>query len=215
VSSVTSSPMPVPNLAGLLSKPSRRARTSLVETPPSDLSFRQADETSETPDQFLPEQPAETPPDPAVTQPATKRLPKTRRSARTPNHEPPKVMDQTLKGRSGREYKQSISYSLPRSIYEAVSQAAQSRQTTITALILEALNSTHKRLGDYLTNADEKSADDLFSMAESRTVVEPVTTSTIRVTDSQLGAMKMLSDRYSVPRTKLLAAALSLYLGPP
>jgi hypothetical protein len=83
---------------------------------------------------------------------------------------------------------------------------------SITALILQSLNATHQELGEYFGVQDPLSDSDLFSLPDDRAANEPIITSTIRVTDDQLSAMKMLAARYGVPRTKLLATALTVHL---
>ncbi len=196
MSRVTPSPMPTPDLAGLLRRTPDPPPpvASPEEEPPADL----RDEPSETDDSTSAA---------AGTAPAQPK----RRPPRTAASSKP-----TLGPEPGRrQYLRSIAVYLPRSVHQQLRTQAAARGTTATALMLEAVNSTHDRLADTLARAqvDEDSAHNLFDIPQARGVSEPTVQTTIRVTDSQHQALAALAATHDVNRSQLITAALRLYLG--
>lgn len=112
-----------------------------------------------------------------------------------------------------REYLRSIAVYLPRSVHQHLRAQAVARGTTATALMLEAVNSTHDRLTAPLAKVQIKDdGANLFDIPQARTVSEPTMQTTIRVTDSQHQALAALATTYDVNRSQLITAALRLYL---
>jgi len=117
---------------------------------------------------------------------------------------------------SGHQYLRIKSIYLPRSLHQRLGQQAISRKTTRTALILTAVNQTHSRLGSYLATETASSgggdADDLFDIPQHRKDAEPAVQTTIRITDRQHKAIENLVAELGTNRSRLVAAALTLYL---
>lgn len=113
----------------------------------------------------------------------------------------------------GRQYKSPKQVYLPRSLHQRCLAVADERSTTMTALILQAVNATHQRLDDVL-RADDESASpgDLFAIPQATAATEPSVQTTMRLTDQQLAVLDDLARRYQTKRSRLLAAALRLYL---
>lgn len=114
---------------------------------------------------------------------------------------------------AARFYLQTISISLPRSVHERLGDAAIEQGSTRTALILTAVNATHQTLGAALANESDLATDELFVIPQNRQRAEPTVETTIRVTDSQLGALQKLVADHSTTRSKLITTALLLHLG--
>lgn len=196
MSGVTPSPMPTPDLAGLLRRtpdPPPPVASPEEEPPPAEL----RDEPSKTDDSTSAA---------AGTAPAQpKRPPRTAASSKP-----------TLGPEPGRrQYLRSIAVYLPRSVHQQLRAQAAARGTTATALMLGAVNSTHDRLADTLARAqvDEDGGHNLFDIPQARGVSEPAVQTTIRVTDSQHQALAALAATHDVNRSQLIAGALRLYLG--
>lgn len=196
MSGVTPSPMPTPDLAGLLRRTPDPPPpvASPEEEPPADL----RDEPSGTDDSTSVA---------AGTAPAQPK----RRPPRTAASSKPTLGP----GPGRRQYLRSIAVYLPRSVHQQLRAQAAARGTTATALMLEAVNSTHDRLADTLARAqvDEDGGQNLFDIPQARGVSEPTVQTTIRVTDSQHQALAALAATHDVNRSQLIAAALRLHLG--
>jgi len=191
MSTATPSPMPTPDLAGLLAKPPRLPNRS---------------------------RPASEPPgEPARTAVAA--------SGETPAVRPTRVLPATTKPRQikperpdnsapRRQYLRSIAVYLPRSIHQAVAQKAEAEGTTRTALILAAVNATHKDLATAPGDDDRVDGEggDLFDIPQRKAPSELTVQTSIRVTDRQLNAIDDLVANHGLNRSRLLTKALKLYL---
>lgn len=213
MTSVTPSPMPTPDLAGLLRKPARL----LQPASQPNLGAKPGD--------------GATPVDPASTTSAA-----TWSATHTVEV---KVADPNVKRPSApgsraepaelarvpppRQYLRSIAVYLPRSLHQALRVQAARSDTTATALILAAVNSTHDRITDglVLNGFDDATprhpnslvaSRDLFTVPQARRASEPTVQTTIRVTDSQHQALNTLATEHGIARSILLASALRLYL---
>jgi hypothetical protein len=181
--------MATPNLAGLLTKPTR---TPEKEAPPA---APQPDIPASSEDQAT-----NKPPD------------KGRRAPRRAADESARTVEQDQPS-SRRQYLRSITIYLPRSVHQQVATAAVARETTHTALILTAINATHARIAAALASQTAPIASrDLFDIPQDRGPAEPSVQTTIRVTDSQLQAMETLAASHETNRSHLITAALRLYL---
>lgn len=192
------SPMPTPDLAGLLRRAPRLvpAPASTVETP-----VQQQEPTARS--QTAPARPqASDRSAPSVPKPAVQPL-----ETRSPSQ-----------ARGRRQYLRSITLYLPRSIHQQLKVVALEQDTTSTALILSAVNATHQRVGEALKSrsaASEGSAGAglaLFEIPQARRREEPAVETTIRVTDAQFEAMKDLAARHETNRSQLITASLRLHL---
>ncbi len=107
---------------------------------------------------------------------------------------------------------------LPRSVHRAANRWVRNRrEVSWTTLILDALNETHLELSAFFAAAEPagRSATDLFTMPQrSKSASEPSFQITVRLTDEQLDVIDQLSSRHNVTRSRLLAAAVRLYLTP-
>lgn len=127
---------------------------------------------------------------------------------------PSTVTATTASGGEGpsRQYKSPKQVYLPRSLHQQCLAMATDRSTTMTALILQAVNATHERLGEALrTESDTANPGDLFAVPQA-VVTEPSVQTTMRLTDQQLGVLDDLARQYQTKRSRLLSAALRLYL---
>lgn len=110
-------------------------------------------------------------------------------------------------------YRRSITVYLPRDLHRRVGVAAQSAGITRTALMLEAVNRTHRKLGPALKRPEAPATDqDLFAVPQARAASEPSMQTTLRVTDEQYAALESLADAHTVNRSKIVTTALRLYL---
>lgn len=110
-------------------------------------------------------------------------------------------------------YRRSITVYLPRDLHRRVGVAAQSAGITRTALMLEAVNRTHRKLGPVLKRAQAPATgQDLFAVPQARAATEPSMQTTLRVTDEQYAALESLADAHTVNRSRIVATALRLYL---
>lgn len=198
------SPMPTPDLAGLL----RRAPGMV----PASASIAEAPDQQQKP--TLRSQPVSLSPQ-ARQRPATSvSNPAVQQSIETT----PTQTHSQSQGRGRRQYLRSITLYLPRSVHRRLKAAALEQDTTSTALILSAVNATHQYVGEALKSrsiASKGSAEAgpaLFEIPQARRPNEPAVETTIRVTDAQLGAIKDLAARYETNRSQLIAAALRLHL---
>lgn len=195
------SPMPTPDLAGLLRRGPNvvPASVSAAATPAQQ---RESAARSQTPSS-KPQASHRNPPPvskSAVQQPIES----------TPIH--------PLSQRGRRQYLRSITLYLPRSVHQRLKAVALEQDTTSTALILSAVNATHQRVGEALNSrsAGLQAAPDagpaLFEIPQARRANEPAVETTIRVTDAQLGAIKDLAARHETNRSQLITASIRLYL---
>lgn len=111
-----------------------------------------------------------------------------------------------------RAYRRPLSLLIGRSKHQQLADLARDRGTTNTALILRAVNETHARLWEVLAaDGADTAPGDLFAVPQGRRV-EPATEVRVRVTDAQLAALDGLTSEHGVSRSRLVNAALSLYL---
>ena len=192
MSTATPSPMPTPDLAGLLAKPPRLPNRS-----------RPASEPPVEPAQTAVAAPGETPASAPTTVSPASIKPRQLKPERTDGSAP------------RRQYLRSIAVYLPRSTHQAVAKKAEAAGTTRTALILAAVNATHKDLG--AASGDDEhidgGGDDLFDIPQRKAPSELTVQTSVRVTDRQLKAIDDLVARHGMNRSRLLTKALELYLG--
>jgi hypothetical protein len=190
MSTATPSPMPTPDLAGLLAKPPRLPNRS-----------RPASEPPVEPAQTAIAAPGETP------GPTPRRVPV---ASTKPRQLKPERPDDSA---PRRQYLRSIAVYLPRSTHQAVAEKAEAAGTTRTALILAAVNATHKDLGVAPGGDDHVDGEgDLFDIPQRKAPSELTVQTSIRVTDRQLKAIDDLVARHGMNRSRLLTEALKLYL---
>jgi predicted transcriptional regulator len=107
-----------------------------------------------------------------------------------------------------------MSIYLPRSLHQRLGERAEAEGSTRTALILIAINRTHDTIGSAL---DPRPAGgdgaDLFDIPQRTARKEPSVETTIRVTDRQLAAIDNLATDHGANRSRLISAALQMYLG--
>ena len=184
----TPRPMNTPNLAGLLTQ--RPPTTLAGSAPPRPVS---ADPTSVAVKAGTAE--LTTPPAPDDDAP-----------------EPAQASDET----PSPQYLRSITVYLPRELHHQAGVSATARGTTRTALILEAVNHTHQRVGDALAAADTAlspgEGQALFAVPQARPASPPSVQTTIRITDDQHTALEELVERHATNRSRLIATALRLHL---
>lgn len=206
--------MATPDLAGLLAKrPARRPQRSesaptaaVVDVADADLTGAASDNSSDGPGavssavEDIPR---------GTAQPTGAVLVRSRKRRAAPVTAPAASDVEP----SGRQYKSPKQVYLPRSLHQRCLAVAGERSTTMTALILQAVNATHQRLDDVL-RADDESASpgDLFAIPQATVATEPSVQTTMRLTDQQLAVLDDLARRYQTKRSRLLAAALRLYL---
>lgn len=192
MSTPTPSPMPTPDLAGLLAKPPRLPNRS---QPTSEPPVEPAPTTIAAP-------PAET----SAAAPKRVALASTK-----PRQLKPERPDDSA---PRRQYLRSIAVYLPRSTHQAVAEKAEAAGTTRTALILAAVNATHKDLGVAPPDDDhvDEGVGDLFDIPQRKAPSELTVQTSIRVTDRQLKAIDDLVARHGLNRSRLLTKALKLYL---
>ena len=112
-----------------------------------------------------------------------------------------------------REYLRSIALYLPRTLHQQLGSAAAERGATRTALILDAINSTHTRLGPALAAPTPPvGSDHLFVVPQNKPTPEPSVQTTIRVTDAQYEAITALIAEHHTNRSRLITTALQLHL---
>jgi hypothetical protein len=194
VSTVTPRPMPTPDLAGLLAKPPRP--TAPTRSEPTSEPAGESEPNA-------PAAPSETPV-PAMTKVA-------------PNSTKPRELksERPAEATPRRQYLRSIAVYLPRSTHQAVAHKAETTGTSRSALILAAVNATHEYLGPALTDDQPDSGGgELFDIPQRRAPSELTVQTSIRVTDRQLQAIDALVVRHETNRSRLLTAALRLYLKP-
>jgi len=192
MSTATPSPMPTPDLAGLLAKPPRMPNQSRpVSEPPGES----AQTAVAAPGETLAAAPTRVPP-----------------ASTKPRQLKPKPPDESA---PRRQYLRSIAVYLPRSTHQAVAEKAEAAGTTRTALILAAVNATHNDLGAATGDDDhvEGGGGDLFDIPQRKAPSELTVQTSIRVTDRQLTAIDDLVARHGMNRSRLLTKALKLYLG--
>lgn len=192
MSTATPSPMPTPDLAGLLAKPPRMPNQSRpVSEPPGES----AQTAVAAPGETLAAAPTRVPP--ASTKPRQLK-------PERPDDSAPR-----------RQYLRSIAVYLPRSTHQAVAEKAEAAGTTRTALILAAVNATHEDLGAAPGDDEhvEGGGGDLFDIPQRKAPSELTVQTSIRVTDRQLTAIDDLVARHGMNRSRLLTKALKLYLG--
>lgn len=197
MTSAKSSPMTTPDLAGLLAR---------VSTPPTAAPTATSPPASESVPLAEVKTDESTPTDHRSAPPAPESRP---RSSKTTT--------QTGPTNAARQYLRSMAVYLPRSLHQQLRQAATGRDTTATALLLAAVNSTHDRVGDALSRSGGTGdgSQDLFDIPQARRASEPTVQTTIRVTDGQHQVLNNLARSHGVNRSQLIATALRLYLGAP
>ena len=102
-------------------------------------------------------------------------------------------------------WRRSVGFSIPRDVHIAAMQSAKSTGTTLTAWLLNALNSHHGELEQRLARAAEGGGG-LFAVPQQQTS-RPRVQSTMRITDEQYDVMERLADQLNTTRSGLLTAA--------
>lgn len=206
---LTPQPMATPDLAGILGRPARARRSP--ESPSPVASDADANRSPASLESYRREQekrrePAGATDHPNGPAPGDQRVPTGSEGlAPTPSESPSEVS-------AVREYQRQITVYLPRSLFEALAQAAVQRQQSRTALMLLAVNATHSRLAERLTS-EPAAPGSLFDVPQVKVApTEPNTQTSIRVTDQQLSVLEALAAQSRTNRSKVLAAALELYL---
>jgi len=218
----TPSPMPTPNLAGLLRKPARITEHPTNEPSSHTKSNVQVEPVAEA---MLVDPPSTRN---AALQLAAQTATLTVDSAM----KRPRVTEQTAKLTDSmqtapvRQYLRSIAVYLPRSLHQALRLEAARANTTATALMLAAVNRTYERITEGLAldgsegeatefSPSSVASRDLFTVPQARRATEPTVQTTIRVTDSQHQVLNTLAAEHGIARSTLLAAALRLYIAGP
>ena len=114
-------------------------------------------------------------------------------------------------------YTLSRSVYLPRTLHKNATAYARSNKTTMTVVLLDAVNTVHGELGAYFKAAavPVMRSGDLFAVTQKRAKrAEPSVQATVRLTDEQLLVLDQLAAHYGVDRSKLVSAAGRLYLEP-
>jgi hypothetical protein len=115
----------------------------------------------------------------------------------------------------GKSYLLPRSIYLPRTLHKNATVFAKQNDTTVTALVLEAVNEVHTELGSYFAAraAAPKRPGDLFAVPQRKNKAgERTFQTTIRVTDEQLSVLDELASTHAVDRSKLVSSALRLYI---
>jgi len=220
MSDVVARPMPVPDLAGLLARPKRPPKATVVESP-SDTTSSDHPVTPTTIADDSPAMPgrgsAATKPDLAdettlsakksASHQATASPARSRRSSNP-------VREVSLRD-SGRQYLRTKALQLPRSVHRRVTEEAARRGTTATALMLMAVNSTYQLLPEALSRKTQQSGGVLFDIPQDRAGQEPTVQTTLRMTDAQLEAINELVAANSTNRSRLFGTAIELFLDLP
>lgn len=153
------------------------------------------------------------------TVPVTRIVDDSRRSAEVPDAPvpPPSGPDGSV-GEPGepaayrRRYLTPVSFYLPRSLHVRLDELANRTGRTMTAVLLGAINSMHAALPTFLTQQDSAKAGDLFAVPQRSRTRQPMVEGKFRATDEQLAAIDDLARRLAVSRSRIIAAALELYL---
>lgn len=225
MTSVSARPMATPDLAGLLSKPRRRPAPPSVEEPTpiaaggggdnsepddGDIAEQSNESAADEPtDSLVPDEIAE--PD-LEHPPAEQTAPAKPRRTRQTRQELPRADEPTAA--PVRQYLQLKAFNLPRSLHRRLSERAAADKVTQTSLILTAVNRTHGQLAGWL-EADARgagAAGDLFDVPQAKTDREPPVQTTCRLTDRQVEAIEGLAGQLGTNRSRLITAALTLYL---
>ncbi len=106
---------------------------------------------------------------------------------------------------------------LPRTLHKNATTFARDNDTTVTALVLDAINEVHSELGAYFVAQapSNRKPGHLFAVPQKKGKAgERTFQTTIRVTDEQLVVLDELASAYTVDRSKLVSAALRLYIEP-
>ncbi len=218
---VVARPMPVPDLAGLLARPKRTPKATVVQAPSDTTSSIDNPVTPETVADDLPATvghdsvatkpaPADATPKPTIKAGVRHPVAEPAKSPRSSN----KVREVSL-GDSGRQYLRTKALQLPRSVHRRVTEEAARRGTTATALMLMAVNSTHQQLPDALRRQTQQSGGVLFDIPQDRAGQEPTVQTTLRMTDAQLDAINELVAANSTNRSRLFGTAIALFLDLP
>ncbi len=195
MSDAKSSPMPTPDLAGLLARVPAPPQTASVPAPPptnESVALAEGGGNESVPTDHRP------------APLAARDRSRSSKANKPPGHT-----------KAPRQYLRSMAVYLPRSLHQQLRQEAAVRDTTATALLLAAVNGTHERVGDALAQSVETSGGDrnLFDIPQSRRPGEPTVQTTIRVTDGQHQVLNNLASTHGVNRSQLITTALRLYLG--
>jgi len=206
-------PMVTPDLAGLLGRPPRPAkmpdRPAEPESSDPVVTDNSPEESDAPPGVQEAERPAPQPRNQLASSAGDVSANPVRRTRPTA---PPERIDQTA-APSGHQYLRSIAIYLPRTMHRTLGEHAIARGSTRTSLILNAVNHTHDQLGAELAADRPKSGGgDLFDIPQEKVMKEPSVQTTIRVTDRQLHAIDALVTALETNRSRLITAALTLYL---
>lgn len=221
MSDVVARPMPVPDLAGLLARPKRTPKATVVESPSATISSVDNQVTlkiiDEDPPTVLARDSIATKPDAAVETSLQAMKSANRQTTASPadSRRPSKPVREVLPGDSGRQYLRTKALQLPRSVHRRVTEEAARRETTATALMLMAVNSTYQQLPEALRRKTQQTSRVLFDIPQDRARREPTVQTTLRMTDAQLEAINELVAANSTNRSRLFGTAIELYLNLP
>ena len=221
MSDVVARPMPVPDLAGLLARPRRTTKATVVKSPSDTTSSIDNPVAPTTSDDDLP---GMLPRDSVATKadlPDETPLPAMKSASQQPTASPAKsrrssnpVREVSLRD-SGRQYLRTKALQLPRSVHRRVTEEAARRGTTATALMLMAVDSTYQQLPEALRRKTQQSSGVLFDIPQDRAGQEPTVQTTLRMTDAQLEAINELVAANSTNRSRLFGTAIELFLDSP
>lgn len=106
---------------------------------------------------------------------------------------------------------------LPRTLHKNATAFAKENDTTVTALVLDAVNEVHGELGAYFVAQapSDRKPGHLFAVPQKKGKAgERTFQTTMRVTDEQLVVLDELASAHAVDRSKLVSVALRLYIEP-
>lgn len=216
MSDVVARPMPVPDLAGLLTRPKRPTKepTSEEDQQPQAAAPQDASATPEPAvdhvSSLIEGNAAVTEDDSADSAPQALR--RTTHIPPVPPRPTPRDSQTSLEDAGGRrQYLRTKAVQLPRSVHRRVTEEAARRGTTGTALMLTAINSTYRLLPAALRER-QRPAGSLFDIPQDRLAQEPTVQTTLRMTDTQLEAINELVTANSTNRSRLFGVAISLFL---
>lgn len=101
--------------------------------------------------------------------------------------------------------RQIIAVYMPRSVHQAMAQAAKDNAVSQATFMLQAVNTHHRNLAQHLPGPP---VGDLFAVPQARRKTEPVAQTSMRVTDQQLEALNRLADQLRANRSHVIVAAL-------
>lgn len=210
MTSMTPRPMGTPDLAGILSRPKRPARSvaqpDLVASPASstgsELDVTESPTTDSPVSDTLP-----------TRRPTRRSRPAIAQGAASRSAVPGESTADSGEAGSVRSYLRPMTVYLPRSIFERLDAETSRRGISRTAMMLMAVNDTHERLPELLA-VEPAPRGALFDVPQARPAkTEPDVQTSIRVTDQQLAVLQALATQNSTNRSRVLTAAIDLFLG--